>query len=116
MTIDFETRMNILSEFLSGEYYIEGDGYIVSSETDCVVYNVMEMEGSEDVMDYDEEEGVYVLKDGLCISDFDCMNEEDVVCNDWYGEWYSDCGELSEEYLECDDYTIIWIHPVKSRS
>ncbi len=116
MEIDFETRMNILSEFLSGYYHIENDGYITSSETDCCVYNVMEMEGSEDVMDYDKEEGVYKLKKPLSICDYDLIEENDVVCNDWYGEYYSDCGELSETYTECDDYTILWIHPVKSGS
>ena len=116
MKLDFETRMSILSEFLSGYYVVESDGYIVSSETDCVVYNVMTFDG-KDVIHWDEEtEEYYTDKDVLHLPVGDGGEEEDVVCNEWYGDYYSDCGECGESYKECEDYTIVWIHPVKSGS
>ena len=113
--LSFETQMRIMCEFLCGYYVIESDGYITSSETDCQVFNVMEFEGNSDEIHYDDYHECYYMNDDSPMK-FDSYMEDDVVCNDYFGDYYSDSGELSEKYKECDDYTVIWIHPVKSGS
>ncbi len=116
MELSFDTKMNILSEFLSGYYVTEDDMYIISSETDCVVWNVMESEGNKDVMKYDEEKESYILNEGVSFYDFDVMSEDDVVCNDWYGDYYQGESEVSQLYKDCDDYTVVIIQVVRSGS
>ena len=109
----FEKQMMILSEFLCGDYYIEDEGYIESSDTDCMVWNVMEMEGGDNIK-YDEVEEVYYIKKQVGM--LDCSQEDDIVCSEYSDVYYGDEEEVSQSYTDCDDNTVIWIHPVKSGS
>lgn len=113
----FTRQMTILSEFLCGDYYIEDEGYIESSDTDNMVWNVMEMEGGDNIK-YDEVDDVYYMDGGRLKSpcDLPLIEENDIVCGEYTDVYYSDEEEVSQSFTDCDDNTVIWIHPVKSGS
>lgn len=113
----FTQQMTILSQFLCGDYYIEDEGYIESSDTDNMVWNVMEYEGGDNIK-YDEVEEVYYMGGGRLKTpcDLPLIEENDIVCGDYTENYYSDEEEVSQSYTNCDDNTVIWIHPVKSGS
>jgi len=113
----FTRQMMILSEFLCGDYYIEDEGLIESSDTDNMVWNVMEYEGG-DTIKYDEVDDVYYMDGGRLKSpcDLPLIEENDIVCGDYTDVYYGDEEEVSQSFTDCDDNTVIWIHPVKSGS
>ena len=113
----FTQQMKLLSEFLCGDYYIEDEGYIESSNTDCCVYNVMTFD-TKDVIQWDKETEEYYTEESVMKiwDNSDYIYEEDVVCGDYTENYYSDVEEVSQLYTNCDDNTVIWIHPVKSGS
>ena len=112
-------QLDILASFLREDYYFdEKGGYVEMSirGTDYFTYNVMMSdilwnEKNETLIQKDDDGYFFTSPRGFIEFDFD--NEEDVVCGDLTEDYYATPCELAPEYKECEDYTVIWIHPVK---
>ena len=108
-------QLDILASFLREDYFFDEAGnYLEMSSrgTDYWVYNVMTADCETKALIQRDDDG-YFFTGERGFMQFDFQHEEDIVCGDYIDDCFTDEMEIAEEYKECDDYTVIWIHPVK---